>query len=153
MGTLASELGARVDARGRQPRVYVDANVPAGAVRYMRGRLHWDVLFVMEHDDLRRAADETHYQMARQLHRTLVTMDRDFLDERRFPVVESGGVIVLHAPDEQGLHKELARIARAYFSHGRADNIPPLVGRKIDIHPDWRQPDARSTNTRRRSSR
>tara|TARA_B100000809_G_scaffold237431_1_gene257250 strand:- start:975 stop:1199 length:225 start_codon:yes stop_codon:yes gene_type:complete len=53
------------------PRVYVDANVPAGVVGYMRRKLGWDVFFVMEHEDLRRAADEAHYQMFRQLHRTL----------------------------------------------------------------------------------
>ena len=153
MGTLASELGAHVAARGGQPRVYVDANVSSGAVRYMRGRLNWDVFFVMEHDDLRRAADEKHYQMARQLHRTLVTMDRDFLDERRFPVVASGGVIVLHAPDERGLCKVLARIGRAFFSQRRADSVSPLLGRKIDVHPDWRQPEDRPTNARRWSSR
>ena len=136
MRTLASELGPRVDAGGGDPRVYVDANVPTGVVRYMRERLHWNVFFVMEHDDLRRAADEAHYQMARRLHSTLITMDRDFLDERRFPIDESGGVIVLHAPDERGLDKALARIDRAFFPPRRAHGTPPLVGQKIDVHPD-----------------
>ena len=36
------------------PRVYADANIPAGVVGYMRARLGWDVLFVIEHADLRR---------------------------------------------------------------------------------------------------
>jgi hypothetical protein len=45
----------------------------------MRVHLHWDVLFVLEQDDLRRAPDVKHYQLAQQLRRTLVTMDRDYL--------------------------------------------------------------------------
>ena len=55
MGTLASELGAHADRIAGQPRLYVDANVPAGLVSFMRNQLRWDVLFVIEHDDLRRA--------------------------------------------------------------------------------------------------
>ena len=44
--------------------MYVDANVPAGLVAFMRNRLQWDVLFVIEHDDLRRARDGEHYRRA-----------------------------------------------------------------------------------------
>ncbi len=65
--------------------------------------LHWDVLFVIEHDDLRRARDGEHYRLARQLRRTLITLDRDYLDDRKFPPRESGGVLVLPAPEERGL--------------------------------------------------
>ena len=50
----------------------------------MRERLGWDVLFVVEHDDLRRARDIEHYRLARQLGRTLVTLDRDYIDDRSF---------------------------------------------------------------------
>ncbi len=49
------------------PRIYADANVPAGVVSFMRHDLGWDVLFVIEHDDLRRAPDTRHYELARQL--------------------------------------------------------------------------------------
>ena len=51
----------------------------------MRTPLKWDVLFVIEHDDLRRARDDAHYALARQLRRTLITLDRDYLDDRKFP--------------------------------------------------------------------
>ena len=90
MGTLFSELAPHAE-RLAGPRVYADANVPAGIVAFMRERLHWDVLFVMEHDDLRRAADLHHFRLARQLHRTLVTIDRDYLDDRRFPPARERG--------------------------------------------------------------
>src|SRR5678816_1715226 len=102
MGTLASELGGHAGQIAGQPRVYIDANVPAGLVGFMRRSLSWDVLFVLEHDDLRRARDDEHYRLARQLRRTLITLDRDYLDDRLFPPAESGGVVILTAPEERG---------------------------------------------------
>ena len=95
MGTLFSELGAHVARLADAPRVYADANIPNGVVEYMRTRLRWDVLFVLEHDELRRAPDIEHYRLARRLGRTLVTLDRDYIDDRRFPPAESAGLIVL----------------------------------------------------------
>ena len=106
MGTLYTELASHAE-RLNGPRVYADANVPAGVVEYMRHALHWDVLFVIEHDDLRRASDLAHFRLARQLHRTLVTIDRDYLDDRRFPPAQSGGVLVVWAPDERLLARTL----------------------------------------------
>jgi hypothetical protein len=132
MGTLASELGPHIDRTKLQTRTYVDANMPAGLVSFMRQSLGWDVLFVIEHDDLRRARDGEHYRLARQLRRTLITLDRDYLDDRRFPPDESGGVIVLMAPEERGYLNLLKRLDREIF---RAD--VSLGGRKIHVHVDW----------------
>ena len=142
MGTLSSELAAHAERLSPRPRIYADANVPAGLVSYMRTRLDWDVLFVIEEDRLRRAPDITHYRLAWQLRRTLVTLDRDYLDDRRFPPGESGGVLVIHAPDERLLSALLGRIDRALFrsagEDGEAQIIPlPLVGRKMHVHTDW----------------
>ena len=141
MGTLSSELRTHAHRITGRPRVYVDANVPAGAVGYMRSRLDWDVLFVVEHDELRRHADTRHYQMARQLHRTLLTQDRDYLDDRQFPPEESGGVVVLAAPDERRLTRLLLRLDRELLrSPGRLEDSGhalPLSGRKLFVHVDW----------------
>src|SRR5215207_3374751 len=104
VGTLASEL-APMALRSEAPRVYADANVPNGIVTYMRTRLAWNVLYVMEHDDLRRARDIEHFRLARQLGRTLVTLDRDYLDDRVFPAEEGAGVIVFCVPDERWLRR------------------------------------------------
>ena len=82
MGTLSSELGPVAEAVTDRPRIYADANVPAGIVAFMREKLKWDVLFVMDQPDLRRARDIEHFRLARQLRRTLVTLDRDYLDDR-----------------------------------------------------------------------
>src|SRR5688572_1870156 len=126
MGTLASELGPHVERSASQPRIYVDANMPAPFVAFMREVLRWDVLFVIEHDDLRRARDGEHYRLARQLRRTLITLDRDYLDDRKFPLDESGGVLVLMAPNEKGLAALMARLDRELF---RASAAPPQAER------------------------
>lgn len=133
MGTLASELAPHAERLSEQPRIYVDANVPAGLVTYMRTVLQWDVLFVIEHDDLRRARDEEHYRLARQLRRTLISLDRDYLDDRRFPPSESGGVLVLTAPGEHGYVTLLARLDKDLLRPAAM----PLEGRKLHVHVDW----------------
>jgi len=137
MGTLYSELGPHADRIAAQPRIYVDANVPAGAVSYMRAKLKWDVLFVVEDDGLRRARDGDHFRLARQLGRTLITLDRDYLDERRFPPHESGGVLVVTAPDEWRLRGLLKRFDEFIRSADALASSMPLEGRTLHIHVDW----------------
>lgn len=164
MGTLASELGPHVERTAVQPRIYVDANMPAPLVTFMRRMLQWDVLFVIEHDDLRRARDGEHYRLARQLRRTLITLDRDYLDDRKFPPEESGGVIVLAAPEQKGYLTLLERLdAEVFRADERAERDRtersererserersersepperperlPLQGRKLHVHVDW----------------
>jgi predicted nuclease of predicted toxin-antitoxin system len=133
MGTLWSALGPLADTAAH-PRVYADANVPAGLVAFMRDRLDWDVLFVIEQPDLRRARDVEHYRLARQLRRTLITLDRDYLDDRQFPPGEGAGVLVLAAPDGRALEALLTRLDAEFFR----DRPPlPLDGRKLHAHSDW----------------
>jgi hypothetical protein len=141
MGTLSSELAPHAGRLSPRPRIYADANVPAGLVAHMRDRLDWDVLFVLEEDDLRRAPDLKHYRLAQQLRRTLVTLDRDYLDDRRFPPDEGAGVLVISAPDECQLSALLDRVDEVLFeSRAPADAEAqplPLVGRKLHVHTDW----------------
>jgi predicted nuclease of predicted toxin-antitoxin system len=132
MGTLSSELGDYAQRLAQQPRVYADANVPSGTVTFMRDRLRWDVLFVLEHDDLRRARDIEHYRLARKLGRTLVTLDHDYIDDRSFPPDEGAGVILLSAPDERRLRKLLVRADERLFRAAGAGPLP-LEGRKVHL--------------------
>ena len=132
MGTLSSELAPLVTRRASEPRVYADANIPNGIVNFMRTELRWDVLFVIEHDDLRRARDIEHYRLARQLGRTLVTQDRDYFDDDGFPPGETAGVMIFSAPDEPRLRELLEEVDRAVF---RADGAGPLPleGKKVHV--------------------
>jgi hypothetical protein len=159
MGTFSTELAPLAGQITGRPRVYADANVPAGLVAFMRTRLDWDVLAVVEHDDLRRARDLEHYRMARQLRRTLITLDHDYLDDERFPAAEGSGVLVVSAPDEPGLAKLRARVDRVLFQSARPQEggaeremVPlPLDGRKLLAHPDWMvPPEPRRRRHRRR---
>jgi predicted nuclease of predicted toxin-antitoxin system len=138
MGTLSSELSPHAAGIAGQPRVYVDANMPARLVSLMRTLLKWDVLFVMEHDDLRRASDRLHFKLACQLRRTLVTLDRDYLDDRKFPPAESAGVLVLTAPNENGLAALLKRLDRDAFRAAADPPDLPFAGHKLHVHVDWR---------------
>jgi hypothetical protein len=147
MRSLSSELAGFAHALSQAPRIYADANVPAGVVAFMRDRLGWDVLSVVEDDRMRRLSDTEHYHLARQLSRTLVTLDRDYLDDRRFPPDRTSGVLVMSAPDERGMARLLSRFDRRLFRLGReaaTDQLPgrmaaalPLAGRKLHVHPDW----------------
>ena len=156
MGTLASELGPHIDKLTSQPRIYADANVPAGVVRHMRRRLKWDVFAVVEDEALRRATDLEHYRLALKLRRTLISLDDDFLCDSQFPPAESGGVIVLSAPDERGLIRLLAKIHQAFFvlprRGGHLAAAQPLAGQKLQIHSDW-SPPVTTRRRRRRKSR
>jgi hypothetical protein len=149
VGTLSTELLPHAQRLAARPRIYADANMPAGIVEHMRRRLRWDVLFVVEEDALRRAPDVKHYRLAQQLRRTLVTMDRDYLDDKRFPPAEGSGVIVVNAPDEQQMSLLLDRIDRVLFRCGAGPACAeaeadaellvalPLSGRKLQANTDW----------------
>ena len=129
MGTLAQALQPIAANLAGVPRVYVDANVPAGVVSTMRTELGWDVLFVLEHDDLRRARDTEHFRLARELGRTLITLDRDFANAERFPPAESPGVIICIAGDEAALVRGLRQIDRDWL---RGNGAAPLRGQVIE---------------------
>ena len=138
MGTLSTELAAHADRLSPRPRIYADANVPAGLVAYMRSALDWDVLFVIEDEDLRRAPDVRHFRLAQQLRRTLITMDRDYLDDRRFPPEDGGGVLLIQAPDERQFLALMKRVDLRLFNDAdESRSSLPLEGRKLQIHTDW----------------
>ena len=137
MGTLFSELRSLRAAQAGGPLVYADANVPAPLIIFMRERLRWDVLHVLDEPEWRRATDLAHFGRARELGRTLVTLDHDFLEDRRFPLPASPGVIVLNGPTDSALRKLLSEVDR-YLRTRPA--LQPLIGCKLCLHPGWTAP-------------
>ena len=113
----------------------------------MRGRLRWDVVSVIEHDEMRRLPDCEHYRLARQLGRTLVTLDRDYLDDRRFPpgayLRRAGRIGAGRGGDgEAAVAARSPCLPAASPGCGGSRLSPaapglPLLGRKLLVHPDW----------------
>ena len=130
MGTLSSELTPIVAKGASRPRVYADANIPNGIVAFMRTELQWDVFFVLEHDDLRRARDIEHYRLARRLGRTIVTQDRDYIDDAGFPPDEGAGVLIFSAPDDLRFRNLLTDVDATMFRVEGASPLP-VEGRKV----------------------
>jgi hypothetical protein len=135
VGALATELQGVAAELAAAPRVYADANLPAGVVSAMRHELGWDVLFVLEEPAWRRASDRDHYGRALELGRTLITLDQDFFDNRRFPPDSSPGVLVCTAPDHAGLLRILRHVDRAIFRPA-GPAVLPLRGRKMQLTMD-----------------
>jgi hypothetical protein len=101
----------------------------------MRRELGWDVLFVVEDDTLRRAADRVHFARALELGRTLVTLDRDFADPVRFPPELGPGVLVCSVPDDRWLRRCLRHLDREVLRQPSNDGLP-LRGRTLMVTPD-----------------
>ena len=134
MGSLASELRPIAAELAAAPRVYADANLPRGVVAFMRTALGWDVLFVLEAPELRRGSDREHFRLAREFGRTLITLDHDFFDERRFPRADSPGVVVCSAPDEDSLKRLLQHLDQSVLRANPSVELP-LRGRTVELVP------------------
>ena len=145
LGTLSSELHARSSSRlGDQPRVYADANIPTGVVEFMRERLGWDVLFVLEHDD----------DPARPRYRALSGW-RGSSDARSSPSIATTSTIGVPA----GRRRRRDRVLRAgrtmaaqLLQTGGPPAVPrgrrralPLEGRKLQWHMGHADGDDRRT--------
>ena len=130
---IASALGRRLHLSRERVRLIAPVGAAAGLAAAFNAPIS-AVLFVIEEDELRRAADIEHFRLAVQLRRTLLTLDRDYLDDRRFPPAEGGGLVVLSAPHEAQLERLLKQIDRAFFQNG---SHMPLAGRKLHVQADW----------------
>ncbi len=151
MGSLASELRPIAASVAAAPRVYVDANVPSGArSRSCAACSGGTPCSCLRTPDLRRASDREHFRRARDLGRTLVTLDCDFLDERRFPACCSPGVVVCRAPDEPALKRLLKHLDRGVLRVDPGVALP-LRGRTLALTADVAAPGP--ARRRRRSRR
>jgi len=78
--------------RKAKPRFYADENFPELAIAILKG-FKADVLSVR---DIGRSGhpDENHAAEALRLGRVLITCDRDYLDEHRFPLIHCPALVV-----------------------------------------------------------
>ena len=116
MGTLASELRSFAAELAAAPRVYADANLPAGVVAAMRQELGWDVLFVARGDRTgaaRRIATTSTARSSSAARSSRSIRTSSTIDG--FPR-SSPGVIVCSAPDESGAPSAFCGMSIARFS-------------------------------------
>lgn len=101
----------------KKARFLLDENLPVGIADGMR-RLHWNAKTSTELG-LKGRGDEDLFAIAHRKDRVLVTCDRDFLNERRFPPHRNPGVIVLHggSGDVDGLVNGLLAVLPLVGNH------------------------------------
>jgi predicted nuclease of predicted toxin-antitoxin system len=115
----------------KKGRFLVDESLGEEAARVIRSA-GWNAVFVSE-VNLRGRSDEEVFAFAWSDNRVILTHDRDFLDDRRFPPHRNPGVVVL--PGAEGsnavLEKELARVLITLGSYREA-----YRGHKIHVRDD-----------------
>lgn len=80
-------------------RFYADSNIAREMVDYLRAA-DMDVLWVNEVPELRKQKEDGfHYRRAGQLRRYLLTDDMDFWNDRKFPIMECPGLVLLATSD------------------------------------------------------
>jgi predicted nuclease of predicted toxin-antitoxin system len=148
--TREVELFAR---RRAKPRFYADENFPPLATEVLR---NLDASVVTVQEQRRRGhPDENVISETRRLRRVLITRDRDFLDERRHPIIQCPVVVVCDFGS--GTPLEIWRTFRCLWEIFR---VPQFFDKwaKFDARPgSWietlRFQDGTATRVRRRFSR
>ncbi len=109
---------------GKKPRLYMDADMPKGLVRLLSSA-GIDATHPEEEGNQNRE-DEFHWQKARQRNRILVTCNgKDFWNDRRYPLKDSPGVIVIDAGGTQDW-EHVAILTYAFA--GRLKTVVPALG-------------------------
>lgn len=79
-----------------RPKIFVDSSVPRECVEYMRSVLKWDVVQFVEHLSSSGVTLESAvYERARTDNRIFLTKNLNYLNDERFPLRLSPGIIVL----------------------------------------------------------
>ncbi len=97
-------------------RFYADADVPAQVVAYLRQRGHKCI--TAAEMGFERRDDAFHYAYAKRQRRILLTLDKDFLNLRKYPLQRHPGIIVVE-PGVLGGPKAIQEILRRLFQHLR----------------------------------
>jgi len=65
-------------AQKEKVKIYADENIPLEGVKFLRAKLHWDVRYACEEENLREKEDLYHHRRARKEGRVLLTRDRGY---------------------------------------------------------------------------
>lgn len=95
----------------KQIKLYVDANIPRKIIEELRGA-GLDIKSVIE-EGYAFHPDENIYQQAKRFKRVILTMDRDFWNDKKHSLQKSPGVIFVDLPPDQP-DKAIDGLARFY---------------------------------------
>jgi hypothetical protein len=96
-------------------RFYADNNIEREIIEHLRAS-NVDVLWIAEVTELKQQQDDAfHYHKAAQLSRYLLTRDLDFWDDKRHPLKDSPGVVIV-TTDDSDAAKYLLLLLRKLIS-------------------------------------
>lgn len=98
-----AELESYLRTKKKKLRFYTDADVPTQAVEILREQ-RFNVL-TAEEAGRKRHSDENHVAEARKQGRILITRDRDYMNERRFPLHKCPTIVVCNFGS--GMHDQI----------------------------------------------
>jgi len=99
-------------AQKEKVKIYADENIPLEGVKFLRAKLHWDVRYACEEENLREKEDLYHHRRARKEGRVLLTRDRGYLDSQWFPFHRSAGIILLEEKNTEKFIYILSLLSR-----------------------------------------
>lgn len=127
------EIAQGLEYQRRKGKVsfYVDENFPTAATRLLKS-MRARVTTVQE-AKLRRHPDENHTAHALKNGFVLLTCDRDYLDERRFPLIHCPAIVVFNFGSGS-----IRDVARSFACLETIIRIPQFYDKwmKIDANPD-----------------
>lgn len=127
------EIDQVLDYQRRNAKVsfYTDENFPTPAIRLLK---KFRARVTTAHaEGMRRHPDENHAAYALKNGFVLITCDRDYLDERRFPLIHCPAIAVFDFGSGT-----LREIQKSFACLQRAVGFPQFFDKwvKIDAHPD-----------------
>jgi Domain of unknown function (DUF5615) len=120
----------------RRPRFYADQNFPNDLVGYLRRDAKPRVnVWTAADKGYASRDDEFHFAFAAQNGRILLTIDDDYLDNRRFPLQETAGLVVFtgFTNDSSAVAQQLFHIQFGLYRYIDADD---WIGTKIKSSVD-----------------
>ena len=119
--------------RLKKIKLYADENIPLGTTRFLKKKFNTKHA-VIDYSFSGRP-DSFHYQESFSQNRILLTADQDFLDNRKFPLRKTKGVIILVVPAPI-THRKLNDLLKKLFPYIRLMPAETFQATKLKATPD-----------------
>lgn len=112
---------------------YADENIPPETLRFLEKK--FNIKHAVLDYGFSGRPDSFHYQQAFDQNRVLLTADQDFLDNRRFPLQKTKGVIALIVPAPIS-HRKLESLLRKVLPYITVMPAETFKATKLKATPD-----------------